>query len=122
MLAILKAFTLIQPKCVVDIDYKSVLENIFERFSIVANQLLRRHEGRETLRIKDEYDVQGLMESLFKLFFSDVRSEECCPSYAGSSKRMDFLIKDQEIVVEVKMTRKGLDDKKIGEQLIISNL
>lgn len=119
MLAILKAFALIQPKNILDIDYKSILENLFEKFHTVANQLKRRHNGRETIRIKDEYDVQDLLESLFKLFFVDVRPEEWCPSYAGSSKRMDFLLKDQAIVVEVKMTRDGLDDKEIGEQLII---
>ena len=32
---------------------------------------------------------------------------------------MDFLLKNEEIVVEVKMTREGLNDNKIGEQLII---
>lgn len=119
MLAILKAFALIQPKSIPDIDYKSTLENLFEKFHVVANQLKRRYDGRETLIVKDEYDVQDLLEALFKLFFSDVRPEEWCPSYAGSTKRMDFLLKESEIVVEVKMTRKGLDDKKLGEQLII---
>lgn len=119
MVAILKAFALIKPKTIVDVDYKTNLETIFEKFHVVANQLKRRHDGRETLIVKDEYDVQDLLEALFKLFFTDVRAEEWCPSYAGSSKRMDFLLKDQEIVVEVKMTRDGLDDKKVGEQLTI---
>lgn len=119
MVAILNAFASILPKVKVDIDYKSVLENVFEKFHVVASQLRRRHNGRETLIVKDEYDVQDLLEALFKLFFRDVRAEEWCPSYAGSSKRMDFLLKDQEIVVEVKMTRDGLDDKKVGEQLTI---
>ena len=32
---------------------------------------------------------------------------------------MDFLLKDSEIAIEVKMTRKGLKDKELGEQLII---
>lgn len=38
------------------------------------------------------------------------------PSYAGGSKRMDFLLKDGEIAIEVKMMiRNGLKDKEIGE-------
>jgi len=32
---------------------------------------------------------------------------------------MDFLLKNEAIVIEVKKTRKGLTDKEIGEQLII---
>ena len=32
---------------------------------------------------------------------------------------MDFLLKDEKIVIETKMTRKGLKKKEIGEQLII---
>ena len=32
---------------------------------------------------------------------------------------MDFLLKNEEISIEVKMTRDGLKDKELGEQLII---
>ncbi len=32
---------------------------------------------------------------------------------------MDFLLKDEEIAIEVKMTRDGLKDKEIGDQLLI---
>lgn len=54
------------------------------------------------------------------MFFEDVRPGEWAPLYAGGSKRMDFLLKDEEIAIEVKMmTRNGLKDKEIGEQLII---
>ena len=32
---------------------------------------------------------------------------------------MDFLLKNEKIVIEVKKTRRGLDDKELGDQLII---
>ena len=32
---------------------------------------------------------------------------------------MDFLLKEEKIVVEVKMARKGLADKEVGDQLIV---
>jgi len=32
---------------------------------------------------------------------------------------MDFLLKDEEIAIEIKMTRPGLKDKDLGDQLII---
>lgn len=95
------------------------LERLLKRFGIVAKQLKHRHNDRETLIIEDEYDVQDLLHALFKIYFEDVRQEEYTPSYAGSSSRMDFLLKKDEIVVEAKMASKTLRDKLIGEQLII---
>lgn len=76
-------------------------------------------ENRVTIELFDEYDVQDLLHTLLKLHFDDVRPEEWTSLYAGGNNRMDFLIKDEEIAIEVKMTRKGLRDKEVGEQLII---
>jgi hypothetical protein len=92
---------------------------ISERFHTVARQLRKRHGERETLDIGDEYDVQDLFHALLRLFFDDVRPEEYTPSYAGKNSRVDFLIKRDNIFVEIKKTRKGLADKEIGEQLLI---
>ncbi|MDY0017803.1 MAG: hypothetical protein RBS89_08190 [Candidatus Delongbacteria bacterium] len=98
-----------------DIDF---LDIIFEKFHKLTNQLKQRYDKRATLEIKDEYDVQDFLLCLLKLHFDDIRKEEYTPSYAGSSARMDFLLKDEKIVIEVKMTRNGLTDKEIGNQLI----
>jgi len=66
----------------------------------------------------DEYDVQDLMHALLWLHFVDVRPEEYTPSYAGKASRMDFLLKRESIVVELKMTRAGLGAKELSSQLI----
>lgn len=118
LIGILKAFYQINPK-IKDIDYDGILSRIFEKFHVCARQLKRRHAGRSTLEINDEYDVQDLLNSILRLHFDDVRPEEWTPSYAGGNNRMDFLLKEEEISIEVKMTREGLKDKEVGEQLII---
>jgi len=101
-------------------DFEAIefLTRIFNRFHLVARQLRNRHENRSTLDISDEYDVQDLLHALLRLFFDDIRPEEWTPSYAGGSARMDFLLKNEKIVVEVKKTRDNLVEKQIGEQLI----
>jgi len=96
-----------------------ILEKLFNRFHQVARQLRSRHNGRPILDVSDEYDVQDLLHSLLKLYFDDIRPEEWTPSYAGSSSRMDFLLKDEQLVVEVKKTRDTLRDKLLGDQLIV---
>lgn len=118
LIAILKAFDIIQPSNE-NLDYNNVLSLIFNNFHTCTRQLKRRHDNRPTLEIIDEYDVQDLLHALLRLHFEDVRPEEWTPSYAGNSNRMDFLLSNEEIAIEVKMTRKGLEDKNIGEQLIV---
>lgn len=118
LFGILKAFQSIKPNHA-RIDYEERLSKLFERFHIVARQLRRRHDNRTTLEIRDEYDVQDLLQGLLRIDFEDIRPEEWTPSYAGGSNRMDFLLKDNEIAIEVKMTRQGIKDKELGEQLII---
>jgi hypothetical protein len=100
-------------------DAFSLVELICLRFHYVARQLRSRHADRETLSIEDEYDAQDLFHALLKLHFDDVRAEEWVPSYAGGSSRIDFLLKGEQLVVELKKTRTSLSDKSIGEQLII---
>jgi len=94
------------------------IELLCLRFDVVARQLRHRREGRRTLDVNDEYDVQDLIHALLRIFFDDVRPEEWTPSYGGKSSRMDFLLPVEQSVIEVKKTRDGLDAKGIGSQLI----
>lgn len=97
----------------------AILENSFSKFHKVARQLSSRYSNRNTVVIKDEHDVQDLLHSLLHLFFDDIRPEEWTPSYAGGSSRMDFLIKNEQIVIEVKKTRNGLGQREVGDELLI---
>jgi hypothetical protein len=100
-------------------DPLDVLRAVLRRFHAAAVQLRSRHENRPTLDVSDEYDVQDLLHALLCLHFDDIRPEEWSPSYAGKSSRVDFLLKPEKIVVEVKKTRLGLGAKELGDQLII---
>ena len=95
------------------------IERIFNGFHQIARQLRSRHNNRNTLNVNDEYDVQDLLHALLKLYFEDVRTEEWVPSYAGASSRMDFLLKSEKLVIEVKKTRTSMGDRVLGEQLIV---
>jgi hypothetical protein len=96
-----------------------ILQNICGNFHRVAKQLRKRYNNRETIDVTDEYDVQDIIRALLYIFFDDIRPEEWTPSYAGKASRMDFLLKNEQIVVEAKMTRKGLEEKEAGDQLLV---
>ncbi|MBR0572629.1 MULTISPECIES: hypothetical protein [Pasteurellaceae] len=97
------------------------IKKICNRFHLITNQLRARYDNRDTLDVEDEdeYDVQDLLHAILKLEFDDIRPEEWCPSYAGKASRVDFLLKKEEIIIEVKKTRKGLTHKEVGDQLLI---
>jgi hypothetical protein len=98
-------------------DATALVSAVCRRFHVFARQMQVRHSGRQTIEFKDEYDVQDAIRALLWLHFDDVRPEEWTPSYGGKSTRMDFLLKREQVVVEVKMTRKGLDQKALIVQL-----
>ncbi len=112
-----KGYLVIQDNSTIDIETE--LRRIFSRFHRVARQMRSRYDKRNTLDVKDEYDVQDLLHALLRLYFDDIRSEEWTPSYAGKSARMDFLLKNEKTVIEVKKTRQGLNDRELGDQLIV---
>jgi hypothetical protein len=89
------------------------------RFPLFVARLQARQRGRTPFPIGDEYDVQDLLHAILKLQFDDVRPEEWTPSYAGNSSRTDFFLPRERAIIEAKMTRSGLGQKEVANQLII---
>lgn len=96
-----------------------VIEQILDRFPDVVASINHRHNGRDGFAINDEYDVQDLLRSICLAYFNDVRVEEAVPGFAGKNSRADIFLKDEACFIEVKMTRDGLRDKRLGEELSI---
>jgi hypothetical protein len=99
-------------------DVLTILERIFYRFHRIYLQLQDRYDKRQTIEINDEYDVQNLLHSLLHLYFADIRSEVDLPQFAGKNSRIDFILKQEKIMIEVKKTNQNLKDKQLGSQLI----
>jgi DpnII restriction endonuclease len=93
--------------------------NILDRIPAAVRVLSSRRQERPALVLNDEYDLQYLLHALLVVEFRDVRPEEWTPSYAGSSSRMDFLLKQQKIVIETKYVRGDHDDHKIADELVV---
>jgi hypothetical protein len=98
-------------------DAVELVTNLCRRFHHFVRQMRVRHGGRASMQFADEYDVQDAMHALLRLHFTDVRAEEWTPSYAGRSTRMDFLLKPERVVIEVKMTRRGLTQREVISEL-----
>lgn len=95
------------------------IKTLCERFPLIVREFRKRYNNRATIDVKDEYDIQDIFRVILKIFFDDIRTEEWTPSYAGGSSRMDFLLKNESIVLEIKKTRDNLRAREIGDQLIV---
>jgi hypothetical protein len=95
-----------------------IIHLLCSRFHGFVRQLGHRHQNRATFEVNDEYDVQDLLHALLRIHFDDVRAEDPAPTQAGASSRIDFVLKHEQIVIEVKKTRTTLNAKELGEALI----
>ena len=101
------------------LDAVQVVLELGQRFLYVERELKTRHGGRQTILISDEYDAQDLMRSMLAIFFEDVRPEDVVPTKAGASSRVDFVLPDFELAVELKFARDSMSAKSLGEELIV---
>ncbi len=111
-------------------DAVRLVEQLCRNFPLFARQLQKRRKDvkqpgttdrlpRPTIAMDDEYDVQDAFHAILRLFFDDVRAEPWTPSYADNQNRIDFVLPDHEIAIEVKHTGDRLTQRHIADQLII---
>jgi hypothetical protein len=101
------------------IDSVDVVLAIGGRLHEVARELGHRHGGRPAHAMADEYDYQDLLRAQLRLFFDDVRPEDHGPVVAGAASRIDFVLPEFGIAVEVKVARATLNAGQLGGELVI---
>jgi hypothetical protein len=69
--------------------------------------------------VTNERELQDVVEALLFALFTDVRREDPSSQVAGGASRVDFQLPEVGVIVELKMTRDGLTDNKVGQELLI---
>lgn len=98
---------------------EELLQIVIRGLPRAMHPLTHRRKGSVTLVFESEYDIQDLLHSQLRPWIHDIRAEEYTPSYAGTSTRMDFLLPEHDLVLEVKRVRDKNHAVKIGDELII---
>jgi hypothetical protein len=101
------------------LDAASTLLQIGDKYSDVLRALSKRERTRPAVVPIDEYDDQYVVHALLALFFDDIRAEEHTPSYAAGSSRIDFLLPEHGLAIELKHSRASMSDKQLADELII---
>lgn len=105
------------------LDVTGALESLAAQFArlpeFLATMRQYANENVPTPNITREADLQVVVHAILRVLFEDVREEDPVSKHAGASSRVDFAIPEIGVVVETKMTRRGLTDKKVGEELLV---
>lgn len=103
-----------------DVALLDELAMLFRRFPDYLAVLRAAENPRvPSPSIENEADLQVVVEAILRLHFDDVRPEDYVSKYAGGASRVDFLLRQPGIIIETKMTRPTLTDRKVGEELLV---
>ena len=95
----------------------SQVQRILDRFGEVARYLDGRGRERPPLKMEDEYDVQYLLHGLLGTYFDDIRAETSTDRHSAVNPRIDFLLEQHAIGIEVKRASDSMTPKRIRSEL-----
>lgn len=98
---------------------EEVLRDIFYNFPNAVQKIIKnRRKGHPEFEIKDEYDVQDILYVIVKSFFHNMRDEDPIPKVGGKSTKIDLILREEKILIEVKMIKeKDSNETHFIEQL-----
>lgn len=101
------------------LDAVSTVLQLGERIVYVSRELAKRRSGKPAFTFDDEYDAQDLVRAMLRTFFEDVRAESVVPEYAGGSSRIDFVLPEYRLAIELKRSRESMSDRVLADELIV---
>ncbi|WP_280355530.1 hypothetical protein [Nocardia otitidiscaviarum] len=99
-------------------DTMNQLVGLFRRLSPTLKILQSSGRNGPGISLSDEYDLQRILHALLRLHFDDVEPEETTSRRAGGSYRIDFVLRQEQVAIEAKMTRESLEARDVRDQLI----
>ena len=103
----------------IDIEKRIILDNIFDLIFNNLKESIIEFEKRTEYKITSEIKLQNLIYSIIRSLFSSTEFEDPTEKLCGKSNRLDFVLKDHRIIIEVKYVRDKDHGKKISEELSI---
>ena len=98
-----------KPDPVAAAETTALLELLLRRLPRAIRHLRHRYDGRPTLYVRDEGDLEDLLRVVLHLHFDDVRRETRTPSYSART-RTDFLIDSGRSAITTKLTGRAAQE------------
>jgi hypothetical protein len=97
----------------------AIVRAVLTTFPIIARHLSERGRGRPPILIETEYDIQDIVFAILRPTFPDVRYEDWTPRVAGRSRRIDLVVPDLNVVIELKFVRDRRHGRSVVDELHI---
>jgi hypothetical protein len=110
--------TLLQTKFI-NKNADEVVRDVLNNFSNAIQKIISgRRLNHPDFRIEDEYDVQDILYVILKSIFPNLREEDPIPKVGGKSTKIDLILREEKILIEVKMIKaKDSNETHFIEQL-----
>lgn len=84
-----------------------VVREILNNFSNAIQKIIKnRRKDHPNFEIGDEYDVQDILYVIVKSIFPNLRDEDAIAKVGAKTTKIDLIIREERILVEVKMIKK----------------
>lgn len=96
-----------------------VVRDVLNNFSNAIQKIISgRRLNHPDFKIEDEYDVQDISYVILKSIFPNLREEDPIPKVGGKSTKIDLILREEKILIEVKMIKaKDSNETHFIEQL-----
>ncbi len=92
----------------VNLNAEELVRNIIYQFGNSTQKITTgRRKGHDNFEINDEYDVQDILYVILKSVFPNLRDEDPIPKVGAKSTKIDLILREEKILIEVKMIKKG---------------
>lgn len=110
--------TLLQTKYI-NKNADEVVRDVLNNFSNAIQKIINgRRLNHPDFKIEDEYDVQDISYVILKSIFPNLREEDPIPKVGGKSTKIDLILREEKILIEVKMIKaKDSNETHFIEQL-----
>lgn len=87
---------------------EEVIRDILYHFSNAVQKITKdRRKDHFAYVISDEYDVQDILYVILKSVFPTLRDEDPIPKVGAKSTKIDLILREENILIEVKMIKTG---------------
>jgi len=98
---------------------EDVVRDVLNNFSNAIQKIIKdRRKDHPDFKIEDEYDAQDILYIILKSIFPNLRDEDAISKVGAKSTKIDLIIREEKILVEVKMIKaKDSNETHFIEQL-----
>ena len=88
-----------------------LVRQVINNFPEAIKKIKSRRKGKDVFEFSDEYDVQDILYVMLKPLFPKMREEDPIPKVGSNSTKIDLILREEKILIEVKMIKMSDSDE-----------